>query len=209
MNHKYKARYRSLLFNLKDEKNKALFRRVVSKTISSDQLVVMSHDQLASDELSKWREEELKKVDMCVCTGHRGSVCPVLVLFACVRTVCMLGCCLYVHVNIVCMCGCCLHVWVLFACVYVVCMCGYCLQVWVLFARVDIDYMCGYCLHVYVVCMYGYCLHVLLYVLFVLRALCARVVYVHMYSTVTHTHYSSVTRSIMCIVLSSLLHCAS
>ena len=99
VNHKYKARYRSLLFNLKDEKNKALFRRVVSKTISSDQLVVMSHDQLASDELSRWREEELKKVHVCMFTGHRSGVCTVLVLFACVSTFFM---CWY---N--------LHVWVL------------------------------------------------------------------------------------------------
>ena len=59
---RYKARYRQLLFNLKDEKNEVLFRKVVHKEIETSQLVLMSHDQLASEELSKWREEELKKV---------------------------------------------------------------------------------------------------------------------------------------------------
>ena len=59
---RYKARYRQLLFNLKDEKNEVLFRKVVHKEIKTSQLVLMSHDQLASEELSKWREEELKKV---------------------------------------------------------------------------------------------------------------------------------------------------
>lgn len=59
---RYKARYRQLLFNLKDEKNEVLFRKVVHREIKTSQLVLMSHDQLASEELSKWREEELKKV---------------------------------------------------------------------------------------------------------------------------------------------------
>ena len=84
VNHRYKARYRSLLFNLKDEKNNVLFRRVVSRTISTAQLVVMTHEELASDELSKWREDELKKV----CTVYTlRTVCAVCTVCT-VSTVC-------------------------------------------------------------------------------------------------------------------------
>ena len=48
---------------------------MVHKEIKTSQLVLMSHDQLASEELSKWREEELKKVRlihclMCKCTVY-------------------------------------------------------------------------------------------------------------------------------------------
>ncbi|CAG2119310.1 unnamed protein product, partial [Medioppia subpectinata] len=55
---KYRNRYRSLLFNLKDTKNQGLFRKVVNGKISPERLVQMSADELASSELAKWRERE-------------------------------------------------------------------------------------------------------------------------------------------------------
>ena len=61
VNTKYKARYRTLLFNLKDERN-TLFRKVVAKEITPCDLVKMNHDELASEELKRQREQELKKV---------------------------------------------------------------------------------------------------------------------------------------------------
>uniref|UniRef100_T1JTB7 PHD-type domain-containing protein n=1 Tax=Tetranychus urticae TaxID=32264 RepID=T1JTB7_TETUR len=57
---KYKTRYRSLVFNLKDPKNQGLFRKVLTGSITPDRLVRMSHDELASSELAKWRERENK-----------------------------------------------------------------------------------------------------------------------------------------------------
>ena len=55
---KYKNKYRSLIFNLKDPKNQGLFRKVVSGKISPERLVQMSAEELASSELAKWRERE-------------------------------------------------------------------------------------------------------------------------------------------------------
>ena len=39
---KYRAKYRSLVFNIKDEKNQGFFRKIIDGTISSKKLVEMS-----------------------------------------------------------------------------------------------------------------------------------------------------------------------
>uniref|UniRef100_UPI00358E8B74 death-inducer obliterator 1-like isoform X2 n=1 Tax=Myxine glutinosa TaxID=7769 RepID=UPI00358E8B74 len=57
---KYKKRYRSLMFNLKDRKNQGLFYRVIRGEISPSVLVRMSPEDLASKELAEWRERENK-----------------------------------------------------------------------------------------------------------------------------------------------------
>ncbi|XP_033727840.1 uncharacterized protein LOC117317151 isoform X2 [Pecten maximus] len=59
-NTKYKAKYRSLIFNLKDSKNQGLFRKVLSGTIKPYRLVRMTAEELASRELAMWREYETK-----------------------------------------------------------------------------------------------------------------------------------------------------
>ncbi|XP_017268324.1 PHD finger protein 3 isoform X2 [Kryptolebias marmoratus] len=56
--HKYKNKYRSLMFNLKDTKNNVLFRRVVKGEISPGNLIRMSPEELASKELAAWRQRE-------------------------------------------------------------------------------------------------------------------------------------------------------
>lgn len=55
---KYRNKYRSLIFNLKDSKNQGLFRKVLNGKISPERLVQMSAEELASSELAKWRERE-------------------------------------------------------------------------------------------------------------------------------------------------------
>ncbi|XP_060518841.1 uncharacterized protein LOC132697387 isoform X2 [Cylas formicarius] len=63
--HKYKNKYRSLIFNIKDAKNQTLWRRICEKSISSYELVRLSPDDMASQELAKWREQEAKhQLDM-------------------------------------------------------------------------------------------------------------------------------------------------
>lgn len=62
---KYRNKYRSLIFNIKDVKNQTLWRRICEKTISPYQLVRLSPDDLASQELASWREREAKhQLDM-------------------------------------------------------------------------------------------------------------------------------------------------
>ena len=55
---KYRNKYRSLIFNLKDPKNQGLFRKVINGKIGPERLVQMSAEELASSELAKWRERE-------------------------------------------------------------------------------------------------------------------------------------------------------
>lgn len=55
---KYKSKYRSLMFNIKDRKNKTLFEKICAKQVDPKQLVRMTPAELASQELAKWREEE-------------------------------------------------------------------------------------------------------------------------------------------------------
>ncbi|ALC46569.1 TfIIS, partial [Drosophila busckii] len=64
-NVKYKSKYRSLMFNIKDRKNKTLFDKICAKQVDPKQLVRMTAAELASQELAKWREEENKhQLDM-------------------------------------------------------------------------------------------------------------------------------------------------
>ncbi|RDD44717.1 PHD finger protein 3 [Trichoplax sp. H2] len=58
---RYKNKYRSLSFNLKDEKNKALVERILHGDISPSKLVRMTSEELANKELAQWREKETKK----------------------------------------------------------------------------------------------------------------------------------------------------
>ena len=53
-------KYRSLVFNIKDEKNTGLFRKIVLEKVSPKALVSMSADELASKELQQWRQAEIQ-----------------------------------------------------------------------------------------------------------------------------------------------------
>ncbi|XP_077469304.1 PHD finger protein 3 isoform X2 [Stigmatopora argus] len=55
---KYKNKYRSLMFNLKDTKNNVLFKKVLKGEISPANLIRMSPEELASKELAAWRKRE-------------------------------------------------------------------------------------------------------------------------------------------------------
>lgn len=55
---KYKNKYRSLMFNLRDTKNNVLFKKVLKGEISPGILIRMSPEELASKELAAWRQRE-------------------------------------------------------------------------------------------------------------------------------------------------------
>ncbi|XP_054991116.1 PHD finger protein 3 isoform X1 [Sorex araneus] len=55
---KYKNKYRSLMFNLKDPKNSILFKKVLKGEVTPDHLIKMSPEELASKELAAWRRRE-------------------------------------------------------------------------------------------------------------------------------------------------------
>ncbi|CAG4978286.1 unnamed protein product [Parnassius apollo] len=57
---KYKAKYRSLMFNIKDRKNLSLWQKICDRTITPQQLVRLSPEELASQELAQWRDKEAK-----------------------------------------------------------------------------------------------------------------------------------------------------
>lgn len=57
---KYRAKYRSLVFNIKDRKNDSLFQKICEKTIKPNQFVRMTAEELASQQLAQWRENENK-----------------------------------------------------------------------------------------------------------------------------------------------------
>ncbi|KAH0622064.1 hypothetical protein JD844_024006, partial [Phrynosoma platyrhinos] len=68
---KYKNKYRSLIFNLKDPKNKVcasaiinliLFKRVLKGEVTPDHLIRMSPEELASKELAAWRKRENRHI---------------------------------------------------------------------------------------------------------------------------------------------------
>ncbi|XP_067615651.1 uncharacterized protein pps isoform X2 [Eurosta solidaginis] len=76
---RYRAKYRSLMFNIKDRKNHTLFAKICAKQIQPKQLVRMSPEELASQELAKWRENETKhqlemikksELDLLSCTKN-------------------------------------------------------------------------------------------------------------------------------------------
>ncbi|XP_071810985.1 uncharacterized protein [Apostichopus japonicus] len=76
---KYKAKYRTLIFNLRDTKNKGLFRRVVQQKIDPAKLVQMSSEQLASKELAQWREREAKhSLEMIVQVEEERKEVPII-----------------------------------------------------------------------------------------------------------------------------------
>ncbi|KFQ20733.1 Death-inducer obliterator 1, partial [Merops nubicus] len=57
---RYKSKYRSIMFNLKDPKNQGLFHRVLREEISLAKLVRMKPEELLSKELSVWKEKPAK-----------------------------------------------------------------------------------------------------------------------------------------------------
>ncbi|XP_013399494.1 death-inducer obliterator 1-like, partial [Lingula anatina] len=59
---KYKAKFRSLLFNIKDPKNEGFFRKILTNHIKPYKLVRMSPEEMASKELATWRERENKHI---------------------------------------------------------------------------------------------------------------------------------------------------
>nr|XP_012620907.1 SPOC domain-containing protein 1 isoform X2 [Microcebus murinus] len=60
-NCRYKTKYRSLLFNLRDPRNPDLFLKVVHGDVTPHDLVRMSSTQLAPQELARWRDQEEKR----------------------------------------------------------------------------------------------------------------------------------------------------
>ncbi|KAM9033326.1 SPOC domain-containing protein 1 isoform 3-T3 [Sarcophilus harrisii] len=58
--YRYKTKYRSLVFNLRDPRNKDLFLQVIRGDITPQGLVRMSATELASQELAQWRDREVK-----------------------------------------------------------------------------------------------------------------------------------------------------
>lgn len=57
---RYKAKYRSLVFNIKDTKNLTLFRKIADRSLTPDAVVRLSAEEMASQELAEWREKETK-----------------------------------------------------------------------------------------------------------------------------------------------------
>ncbi|XP_058805626.1 death-inducer obliterator 1 isoform X2 [Phymastichus coffea] len=57
---KYKAKYRSLVFNVKDPKNLTLFRKIADHSLTAEAVVKLSPEEMASQELAEWREKETK-----------------------------------------------------------------------------------------------------------------------------------------------------
>lgn len=62
VNKKYREKGRSLLFNLKDKKNPELRERVMSEEISAERLCSMTAEELASKELSQWRQAKAEEM---------------------------------------------------------------------------------------------------------------------------------------------------
>ncbi|XP_037683809.1 SPOC domain-containing protein 1-like [Choloepus didactylus] len=58
---RYKAKYRSLVFNLRNPRNPDLFLKVVRGDVTPHSLVRMSSIQLAPQELARWRDQEEKR----------------------------------------------------------------------------------------------------------------------------------------------------
>ncbi|XP_036915936.1 death-inducer obliterator 1 [Sturnira hondurensis] len=59
---RYKSKYRSIMFNLKDPKNQGLFHRVLREEIPLAKLVRMKPEELVSKELSVWKGRPTKPV---------------------------------------------------------------------------------------------------------------------------------------------------
>lgn len=59
-NQKYRVKYRSLVFNIRDRKNLTLFQKICEKSVKPYRLVRMEPQEMASQELAQWRENENK-----------------------------------------------------------------------------------------------------------------------------------------------------
>ncbi|XP_035518443.1 death-inducer obliterator 1 isoform X2 [Morone saxatilis] len=70
---KYKNKYRSLMFNLKDPKNKGLFYRVVGGEVSPFRLVRLSAEELLSKEISEWRKPDAPEAQSPSSRTHSGQ----------------------------------------------------------------------------------------------------------------------------------------
>ncbi|GAA6221817.1 death-inducer obliterator 1-like [Lates japonicus] len=70
---KYKNKYRSLMFNLKDPKNKGLFYRVVGGEVSPFRLVRLSAEELLSKEISEWRKPDAPEAQSPSTRAHSGQ----------------------------------------------------------------------------------------------------------------------------------------
>ncbi|XP_042261447.1 death-inducer obliterator 1-like isoform X2 [Thunnus maccoyii] len=70
---KYKNKYRSLMFNLKDPKNKGLFYRVVGGEVSPFRLVRLSAEELLSKEISEWRKPDPPEAHSPSARSHSGQ----------------------------------------------------------------------------------------------------------------------------------------
>ena len=58
---KYKNKFSSLVFNIEDGRNDWLYRRIILGTITPEALVNMTTEQMANEELQKWRTLEDQK----------------------------------------------------------------------------------------------------------------------------------------------------
>ncbi|CAH0380558.1 unnamed protein product [Bemisia tabaci] len=85
---KYRTKIRSLVLNIKAPKNDTLFRKIAMKTYNPQQVARLSQDEMASEELATWRQNENKhSLDMikkneldllamsktCVLKTHKGE----------------------------------------------------------------------------------------------------------------------------------------
>nr|XP_008116116.1 PREDICTED: SPOC domain-containing protein 1 isoform X4 [Anolis carolinensis] len=61
VDHHYRSKYRSLLFNLRSPENQPLFQKVVLGEITPKRLVQMTSLELAPKELAEWRVKESKR----------------------------------------------------------------------------------------------------------------------------------------------------
>ncbi|XP_044311461.1 death-inducer obliterator 1 isoform X2 [Varanus komodoensis] len=59
---RYKSKYRSIMFNLKDPKNQGLFHRVLREDLPLSKLVRMKPEELLSKELALWKEKPAKSM---------------------------------------------------------------------------------------------------------------------------------------------------
>ncbi|XP_054472335.1 death-inducer obliterator 1 [Anoplopoma fimbria] len=69
---RYKNKYRSLMFNLKDPKNKGLFYRVVGGEVSPYRLVRLSAEELLSKEISEWKKPDAAEAHSPSARAHSG-----------------------------------------------------------------------------------------------------------------------------------------
>lgn len=70
---KYKNKYRSLMFNLKDPKNKGLFYRVIGGEVSPFRLVRLSAEELLSKEISEWKKPDAPETQSPGSRAHSGQ----------------------------------------------------------------------------------------------------------------------------------------